>query len=94
MNIEKRKEYLSLFEIDNLVFITKENMLKINKELLDECIKLGEWNRMWEFVDEEDSIIPFDAGRIQGVIELIFNQKIEEIARNKNGIFIKFKKVI
>lgn len=93
MNNDKKMEYLALFKLDNMVFITKENMLKINKEMLDSCIRLGEWNRMWEFVDDEESIIPFDAGRIQGVIELIFNQKIEEMARNKNGIFIKFKKI-
>lgn len=92
MNEEKQK-YASLFKTNNIISISKDDLLIIVKEKLDSCIKLGEWKNQWEFMDDEDSIIPCDAGRIQGLIELIFNQKIESMNRNEDIIFITFKKM-
>ena len=94
METIKRTEYKKLFKEDNAIVIKKEDLLIIIKDILDPCIKLGNWRGQWEFIDEEDSIIPYDAGRIQGVIELIFNQEINTISRNNEIIVITFKSII
>lgn len=90
MNTTQKIEYKKLFS-DTHTSISKEDMLTIITGVLDSCIKLSEWNEKWQFVNEEESIIPFDAGRIQGVIEMIFEQKIESMSRDDNNIYIKFK---